>query len=68
MEYSTLYDDKRGGIMKEGECPNCGNMDIEWGDRIDDGPGVGYEFHCPECNKDFVEWYDLTYVETLEKK
>ena len=54
--------------MKEGECPNCGNMDIEWGDRVDDGPCIGYEFHCPKCDKDFVEWYDLTYVETLEKK
>lgn len=53
--------------MEQGVCPNCGNEDIEWGNRIDDGNSVGYEFHCPNCNKDFVEWYELNYINTEEK-
>ena len=52
-------------IMKnniEGECPNCGSENSEYGIAEILDNGVGYEYECNDCGHFDVEWYDLVFA------
>jgi predicted RNA-binding Zn-ribbon protein involved in translation (DUF1610 family) len=52
-------------IMKnniEGECPNCGSENIEYGYTEIDDDGVGYAYKCNDCGHYDTECYDLVFT------
>lgn len=49
---------------KQGLCPNCNSIEldyqsVEWGDNY-----VYYPFTCQKCNAECQEFYDLVYSGT----
>jgi transcription initiation factor TFIIIB Brf1 subunit/transcription initiation factor TFIIB len=48
--------------MKQGTCPNCGSMEIEYHDYEMYDTQLMYEATCAKCMCEFKEWYNLNFV------
>lgn len=51
--------------MGQGECKNCGSLDLDYGESEVQDESYYYRFTCNSCGKSGKEWYDLVYSETV---
>jgi len=54
--------------QREGTCPRCGCIDLNYGDSEIDGGNVKYEWDCPKCKASGTEWYELRFAEHIYKE
>lgn len=47
-----------------GECSECNNVDIDYGDTTLQSESMRYRYICNGCGHTGIEWYDLVYSET----
>ena len=47
---------------KVGECPVCGEQDLDYQELQPEDNMVCYPWHCDNCGAEGNEWYDLTFT------
>ena len=47
----------------DGRCPECGWMNLDYGDTVIEAQSLGYEFECMDCHAKGTEWYNLDFDE-----
>lgn len=51
-------------MSREGECPKCESVNLDWeGTELTDEM-KGYKFKCKNCGAKCIEWYELVYYDT----
>lgn len=51
----------------DGECPNCGVSDLEWGSHYPDGNSKTQDVKCNGCDAKFSVGYVCNYVEVEDE-
>ena len=49
--------------MEEGQCPKCGNYDLDYGAVKFSDDAIYYPWTCEDCGATGKEWYDLEFSE-----
>ena len=52
-------------INRQGMCPVCGKMNLDYDTLEIDGVSAGYPWACKDCGTQGTEWYNLIYVEQI---
>jgi len=46
-----------------GECPQCGNKELQYGLMTPEGEAIRYEVDCQKCGWVGYEWYSISFLE-----
>ena len=49
--------------MEEGQCPKCGNYNLDYGTVKVSDNAIYYPWTCEDCGATGKEWYDLEFSE-----
>ena len=49
--------------MEEGQCPKCGNYNLDYGAVEFSDNAIYYPWTCEDCGATGKEWYDLEFSE-----
>lgn len=49
--------------MEEGQCPKCGNYNLDYGVVEFSDNAIYYPWTCEDCGATGKEWYDLEFSE-----
>ena len=54
-------------MSEQGECPKCGALNLDYGERTDEGDAIVYPYRCCDCGFKGQEAYALDFVGHLDE-